>query len=142
MKILMKLSFFPLLLAAAPPSDQFNLNCTGTRTTSSFFGDKADQYSATYRFDLAQKKWCEGECEALQTIAAILPTQIQLQNDKVDTVSERSMTVNFIDRETGAHMMSATSSSPRDARSIVVMKWLGQCDRAAFTGFPKFATKF
>jgi hypothetical protein len=132
----------PVLLAAASPAQQFNLNCSGTRSTSSYFGDRSELYSTTYRLDLDKAKWCDGECKALHEFAAILPTQIQFENSKTDSPSERSATFNFVDRETGAQMISATSSSPRDGRSIIVIKWIGQCERSTFSGFPKFDTKF
>jgi hypothetical protein len=120
----------------------FNLVCTGTQTTKSLMTDKSQPYSAVYRIDLDGGKWCEGECKALHPIAHILPTQLQLQSDKVDSPSERSTTSNMIDRETGAHTILATFSSPRDRAYAVMIQWAGQCEKSAFTGFPKFETKF
>lgn len=127
-----------IALAAAA----FNLVCAGTQTADSIAGQDTKAYEATYRLNLDEKKWCEGECKARQDIASIQPAELRLQDEHKDTPSERSMLLNAINRETGAQAITATYANPHDRRSTITMKWEGTCAKATFTGFPDVATKF
>ncbi|MFZ5748231.1 MAG: hypothetical protein ACOY45_11335 [Pseudomonadota bacterium] len=131
-----------LCISAADASEPFNLVCTGTLSSRSMDGETKKPYRSVYRIDLDRGKWCDGDCEALHDIASVQPTQIALQDKRVDTPSERSMMANLIDRRTGEHTVTATSATPGLRGSVLIMQWHGQCERAPFTGFPSFETKF
>lgn len=120
----------------------FNLVCTGTKTTDSLMGHDTKPNEATYRLDLNDKKWCEGECKARQDMASVQPAELRLQDESKDTPSERSRLLNTIDRETGAQAITATYANPRDRRSTITMKWDGSCTKGPFTGFSEAVTKF
>lgn len=122
--------------------DRFNLECAGTLFHSSVFSQTTEPYRSVYRIDLGQGKWCEEDCKFLHDIQSVGPTQITLQEKRVDTFSERSTTMNLIDRVTGEHRVLAASSNPRDRKSVMTLKWEGKCSKATFTGFPTFETKF
>ncbi|MBU7589214.1 MAG: hypothetical protein KAF42_08385 [Sphingopyxis terrae] len=128
--------------SAAAPAAQFNLNCAGTLNSSSILGDKSEEYTATYRIDLAKKKWCEQDCKALHDIVSIQPAQLTLSEERVDSPSERSFLINMIDRETGAHKIISSSENYRIRGSILNLRWEGTCEPATFTGFPDLKTKF
>lgn len=130
-------------ITAIAAAAAFNLVCSGTLTSSSFVGgEKSEPFTYIYRLDIDRKIYCDGDCKATRPIEAIQPTQIMLSSSNVDTPSERATSFTMIDRETGAFQSSSTSSQRGDRRTILVMKWTGQCEKAAFTGFPKFDTKF
>lgn len=131
-----------LCISAADASEPFNLVCTGTLSSRSMDGETEESYRSVYRIDLDRGKWCDGDCEALHDIASVQPTQIALQDKRVDTPGERSMMANLIDRRTGEHTITATSATPGRRGSVLIMQWHGQCERAPFTGFPSFETKF
>lgn len=126
----------------AAPAAQFNLTCSGTQSTKSIEGETSEPYTSTYRIDLDRKKWCEGDCKALHDIASVQPTQLTLETENVDTVSERSTLSNIVDRETGTHKISATSSTPRAHATAITLNWDGRCEPALFSGFPDVPTKF
>jgi len=128
-----------IALAAAAT---FNLVCSGQRTTDSLAGKEQEPYNTTYRIDLTAQKWCEGDCKGLQNISEVQPTQLILSDSKVDGLSQRSLLVNRIDRESGIHSIVSTYSNPRIRGSTIIMKYDGACRKLAFTGFPKFETKF
>lgn len=128
---------------AAAQATQFNLLCSGTLTSSSVLNaERVEPYSSLYRIDLATQKWCEAECKALHDISSIQPAQLTLEERKTDTLSEKSLFLNMIDRETGAHKVLVTSSTPRDRLSARSLHWEGTCEPAPFTGFPTLTTKF
>jgi hypothetical protein len=131
-----------MIASGSAAAEPFNLTCSGTMTTVTIDGKRAEPYNSTYRLDLDRGKWCEGECKALFEIESVQPTQLTLLSKEVDTPSERSTTSNFIDRETGAHHALATSANPRDRRSTITIAWSGQCTKAPFGGFPAFETAF
>lgn len=120
----------------------FNLNCTGSFTTKSLFSDSTESYNYVYRLDMDKKIYCDGECKAQRPIFEISPTQITMRSSKVDSPSERSLNFESIDRENGQHLITTTFSDPRDRNSVLIMKWAGKCEKAPFSGFPKFETKF
>ncbi|WP_158014130.1 hypothetical protein [Sphingomonas sanxanigenens] len=116
----------------------FNLVCAGTVTTTSFAETKSAPYRSEYRVDLNMNRWCETDCKAIHTIAAVQPAQITLTEKKGEGRFDASVS-NFINRETGAHFGLVRSGY---GRSAVGMKYEGTCTPAPFTGFPDFKTKF
>lgn len=130
-----------MLQAAAAAAMTFNLVCTGTLTTETFYqGRQTEPYRYEYRIDLAQRKYCDGECRALRDIAEIQPTVIILEpNRDINTVTERQFHMESINRETGRHSILHTSGR---REQIMIMSWAGQCERAPFSGFPTFQTRF
>lgn len=129
-----------VLALAAAASSAFNLICSGTLTVQSLLVNKTEPYSYTYRFDLAQNKWCESECKATHEILRVQPTQIILVDEKADTPREKSFAFHMIDRETGKETIVRNSQS--NLTGPMLMKWQGQCAKAPFTGFPEFKTQF
>jgi hypothetical protein len=128
-------------LAAAAASAAFNLVCTGSITTQSLaLGEKSEPYSYTYRIDLKANRYCESDCRSPRPIFKVDPTVITLQDERSDTPSEKRLHVETVNRETGRHYILDNSDS-RDL-GIMLMKWEGQCEKAPFTGFPEFKTKF
>jgi hypothetical protein len=139
--VLFAMLFAGVSASAATDPAQFNLVCSGTLTTESLaLGKKSEPYSYTYRFDLKSNKYCEGECKATRAILRVDPTVITLADEKTDTPSERSIHAETIDRETGRHYILRNTDS--NDLGIMLMKWEGQCEKAPFTGFPEFKTKF
>ncbi|MGB3318227.1 MAG: hypothetical protein WBA75_04225 [Sphingopyxis granuli] len=136
------MAFLAVPAVAAAPAAQFNLKCSGTTTTQTIAGKETKPYTTIYRVDLAKKKWCEGECKALHDIYAVQPGEITLRYKNTDTFSERSLTSDRIDRETGAHKVTITLANPRDRYSTIILDYEGQCERAVFSGFPSITTKF
>lgn len=128
--------------ASEVPSPKFDLVCSGILTTKSFFQDSSEAYTSHLRIDLQQRKWCEGECKGLHDIVDVQPIAITLEDTKVDTISERSLLNNTINRETGEQRILSTSADPRQRGSALIMQWVGKCDPAAFSGFPSFKTQF
>jgi hypothetical protein len=127
---------------AAAPAAQFNLTCSGSLSSSSLAGESSEPYAATYRIDLAQKKWCEEDCKVLHDIASIQAGQLTLSEERIDSPSEKSFSVNTINRETGAHKIIASSESHHVRGSSVNMHWEGSCAPSAFGGFPSLPAKF
>lgn len=129
-----------MILQATAVAMTFNLVCSGTMTSDSYFtGREVEQYSYTYRVDLERRKWCENECRALFDFADIQPTQLTLQDRNIDTPRQREWLTNVINRETGEHRILTASGT---GTGRLVMEWRGQCERAEFTGFPEFQTRF
>ncbi|HEX2813626.1 MAG TPA: hypothetical protein VHO04_13185 [Sphingopyxis sp.] len=128
--------------ASAAQADRFDLRCEGTLNTESYGSKQEEPYQTVYRIDLEQKKWCESECKALKDFNRIDATQLLFEYEDVDTSTVKSFLLNRVDRETGAHMITATSKRNNRADSILLLKWVGQCERTEFSGFPKFETKF
>jgi hypothetical protein len=118
----------------------FNLLCAGTLHADSFASKRDEPYSVTYRVDLAAKKWCDGECRAIREIADIQPASLQLEEPRdINTPTQKEFFSSSIDRETGRHSMVSTSGH---REGILILKWEGHCEKADFTGFPEFQTKF
>src|SRR3546814_12416075 len=123
--------------SAAAPVDKFELKCSCTTTKTTMSGKEAKPYSTAHRIDLAKKKWCAGECKALHDIYSVQPAEITLRYKNTDTFSERALTSDRIDRETGAHKVTITLANPRDRYSTIILDYEGQCEAAHFTGFPE-----
>lgn len=129
-----------MILQATAAAMAFNLVCSGDLTSEDYFsGRQVEPYSYTYRIDLERGKWCENECRALFDLASVQPTQLTLQDRNIDTPRQREWLTNIINRETGEHRILAASGT---GTGRVVMDWRGRCERAEFTGFPAFPTRF
>src|SRR3546814_6025392 len=118
--------------AAAAPAAQFDLKCSGTTTTTTIAGKETKPYSTAYRIDLAKKKWCEGECKALHDIYSVQPAEITLRYKNTDTFSERALTSDRIDRETGAHKVTITLANPRSEAHTSELQSLMRISYAVF----------
>lgn len=127
------------LIGAAPVSQSFNLNCSGTMTTKSLALNDSKPYTKTYRVKLAERKWCEDECETIRDIAEVQPATLILRKAE-RTVPGGLFHWERVDRRTGRH--DITSTTGERAADILILKWDGTCERTAFTGFPSFTTKF
>ena len=127
------------LLVAAAAASTFNLTCTGTMESLSSLGKEAEAWEQTFRVDLDQGKWCEGECKALHDFANVGPTQLTFQDKRETMLREEGVTSAFVSRETGAYHGLA---SHKGSFGTIVLTWKGQCEAAPFAGFPEFATKF
>lgn len=127
-----------MIMAAAA----FNLACTGTQSTDSILGKKSKPYETLYRLNLEKNEWCEGECKSIHKIEAVQPSEIVLEDTKVDSVSQRSIMRNSINRETGAHSLTSSYSNPRIRGSGIMMSYTGVCEKRDFSGFPALETKF
>jgi hypothetical protein len=127
------------VLMAAVAANTFNLLCAGTLEVTTLEGTTNEPYSRIYRMDLDAKKWCEDDCKALHDFVDVGPTQLKLASENVDTISERRLYSSLINRETGVQNVLHTSGR---RANIMIMKWTGRCEKQAFTGFPKFDTKF
>lgn len=129
-----------MLYASAAAAATFNLICSGTLTTESFYSKESKPYRYEYRIDLEQKKWCSEDCKVIREIADVQPTRLVLEPPQdVNTVTEKKFSSGYIDRETGRHSVFASSGRRAD---IIMLNWEGQCEKAPFTGFPAFETKF
>lgn len=118
----------------------FNLICTGTLTSKSAQDEEAKPYSTTYRIDLENGQWCEGDCRTIKPIQDIQPTQLVLIDRNSFGVLGRQWSNIRLDRETGKHV--ATESLGIGTEFASLSQWEGQCERAEFSGFPEFKTKF
>ena len=133
----------PLLPIAAAAAATFNLVCGGTISTTNINGDQNEPFSYTYRFDLDRKLMCDGDCKGTNPIERVEPGYLLLSSKNVDTVSERDRSEMTIDRETGDFKGYSSSENRRlGPASILLMKWVGKCERQPFTGFPQPVTKF
>lgn len=131
------------LFSSSALAQSFDLNCQGTRkTTTLYTGDTQEPYTSHFRIDLTSKQWCEAECKAIFPIADVQPASIVLQNKDVDSITEKSLLVNRINRETGEHVITSTYQLRRDRSSMMLMTYKGACEKQAFSGFPKLQTKF
>ena len=129
-----------ILLLAAAVAQTFNLNCTGTHTVRTLDRNTTEPFTHTYRIDLGKAKWCEQECRHLFDFADIGPTQLTFLDKDEVTALGRDVTMTFVSRETGAYHSLSTLKGR--LTGIIILKWEGQCEKADFTGFPEFETKF
>lgn len=130
-----------MLIATAAIASAFNLVCSGTYTSDSLaLGHREEPYSFVYRFDLAANKWCDGECKAVHDIIRVQPTRIILADEDIDGLRESRSRHEIIDRETGEHSIFVKIKSR--LTGMLLMKWIGRCEKTPFSGFPTFETKF
>lgn len=130
-----------LVAAAASQSDQqFDLVCSGTISEESFYGNKSDPYTYSYRIDLAAKKFCESDCKTIRNIHDVQPGALYLDPpEDTDTVTKKRLFRGHINRETGKQTMLSTSGR---GMNILILEWKGDCVRRPFSGFPNLQTKF
>jgi len=101
--------------AQATASPSFDLVCNGVKGAQLHL-----------RFDLAQKKWCAGECQSVWPIYDLSDSMIKLRTISGDGKDEWTIAV---DRYTSnfSAVRSGYSDNPQD--------W-GQCKAEPFSGFP------
>ena len=101
--------------AKAAVLPEFDLTCEGAKGAHLHF-----------RFDLAQKKWCEGQCQSVWPIAGHSDSTIKLMTTSSD--SKYNWTF-VIDRYTSAFVAvhRGYGDAPADG---------GSCKAAPFSGFP------
>lgn len=120
--------------AAAQTATQFDLVCSGTRQTT--LDGPAAPLDYRLRVDLDAGRWCWDACERTFQIADVAPDRLVLQSERVDTPRKRSTTDNTVSRTTGEHRSIWIETRPMPT----YFETKGQCDPAAFSGFP--ATRF
>jgi len=119
----------------------FNLVCSGTATTTgSLSSPSSKPWSQTFRIDLDQKRWCDGDCRDTGPIADVSATKLILENKDTNSPGGRITSFTAIDRETGAYQSSLIIKLIHSRPSVD--EWKGACTLAPFTGFPKVETKF
>ena len=126
----MRLSILLATLAVSSASagaqlQRFDLECADTVETN---GDAEAPYVAHYRIDLVVKRWCEGECRAVKSLADVQSSFITLEGQ------QNSEFWHAIDREKGEDQIFSSLG--------VTKHTTGSCIRKPFSGFPNFKTKF
>lgn len=116
--------------AAAQSATQFDLVCSGTRQ----MGLDAQPVPLDYRLrvDLEARRWCWNDCDRTMQIVDVAPDRLVLQTESIDTPRKRSTSDNTVSRTTGEHRSIWIETRP--IPTYVETK--GQCDPAAFSGFP------
>ena len=129
----MRYVVLPLLLLAGAPAfaaDQFDLACQGTKWTKR--GTAGDAYSFRARVDLAARKWCEGECKAVQNIVSSSDDKITFTDEgTLNTRMENSREVT-LDRKKGAFIHNFMQVRPEEQ----ILYIAATCKTEAFTPFP------
>ncbi|WP_037492765.1 hypothetical protein [Sphingomonas sp. PAMC 26605] len=120
----------------------FNLVCSGTTTTEYVARSSSEPYSAIYRVDLDRSEFCEGVCEAPRKIYRVEPTELLLELSDNPDGMVRSSFLNQVDRRTGEQRIDQTNQESDDHDVMWIVRSRGHCEKAPFTGFPKFDTKF
>jgi hypothetical protein len=128
---------FTLAITAAAA---FNLVCSGTYASKSMSQDDSEPYQAIYRVDLETNRYCSRDCKVVKSIARVEATSIIFEEEKTDTVREQRSFVDRVDRLTGEHF--STLSNRSSFLGLMLLSWDGKCEKADFTGFPTFDTKF
>lgn len=120
----------------------FNLVCAGSMSTETTAGTETKPYESTYRVDLTRKLWCDGECKERFPIAVVRATTLVLQDESTDTPSEKSTMSVIVNRETGEHFVAASHKTYGRFGINFRVRYDGQCEKRAFSGFPSAKTKF
>lgn len=118
----------------------FNLVCSGTQTIVDDVGKEVKTYLITYRVDLDRGIYCEQDCKEQRRLADVQPTTLYLHREKDDDPVNYKDFTEQVDRETGAHRVYRRTRS--GFAGWMTLERGGRCERAAFTGLPKFETKF
>lgn len=129
----MRYAAVPLLLLASSPAvaaDQFDLACQGQRWTQR--GGTASPYSFRLRVDLAAKKWCEGECKAVQTIVSADDDKLVFTDDSTNNTRMDMIRQVTLDRKTNAFVHHFSQYRPDDQLLYIQ----ATCKPEAFTPFP------
>ncbi|MBO9576117.1 MAG: hypothetical protein J7494_10300 [Sphingobium sp.] len=124
----------PLILLAGSPAfaadQQFDLNCDGTKWTQR--GGAGEPIKFRAHIDLAAKKWCEGDCKAVQTIASINDREIMLTDESTFNAKVDSIREVVFDREEMMFKHHYTQNKPAQQ----YMGIQATCKNEAFTPFP------
>ena len=121
------------LALAAVALGAFNLVCTGTQYMDG--SKKGKAYEITYRVSLDEGKWCENSCSKISEFASLEDNRISFNNERIDTPRERRISNIWVSRVTGEYRHFY-----RSLYGFFEIK--GQCEKADFTGFPTYKTKF
>ena len=132
------ITLLAMLLATPALAQSFNLECSGTLKRKSDFLDDQMPYHSTYRLNLDKGQWCEDACDLLYDIIEVQPTRIVLRKGDIP----EGTVLEFVDRRTGEHYMSQTVTSRLRGAAKINLIWDGTCQKADFSGFPVFETKF
>lgn len=116
--------------AAAQSATRFDLVCSGTRQMDLDGAPAPLDYRL--RVDLEARRWCWNDCERTMPIVDVAPDRIVFQSESIDTARKRSTSENSVSRTTGEHRSIWIETRP--IPTYVETK--GQCDPAAFSGFP------
>lgn len=136
MRALLITACLALNAAASPASpQQFDLQCT-------FSGRQPKGFPTGehYRVDLAGGRWCLGACTDVKKVVEATATKIVLENEEA---AYRGAPVHQheINRATGAlWRYDRFEIGPPSADDTFITE--GQCEPAAFSGFPEPNTKF
>jgi hypothetical protein len=119
---------------SAPPSAQFNLNCSGlVRSRDTAQGDvvRETAWSDTIRVDLQENKFCDGDCDRPQAILQVSPDKIVFRQFKENYLSETYS----IDRVTGGiwHLIIQVFEDDKPVHTKSA-GWEGKCTPSAYTG--------
>jgi hypothetical protein len=122
-----------LLLVAASPPKQFNLECAGTVEILGLSGVTASSYTRTIRIDLTANQWCADECSKVDQIASVEPNRLLLRDIKQDTARNYWAESEAVDRTTAEHSSMARNDPMGPAPRSAFSK--GKCILKPFTGF-------
>ncbi|HYI64589.1 MAG TPA: hypothetical protein VEW71_06860 [Allosphingosinicella sp.] len=118
-----------MIAAALQAIAAFNLACTGTMRSGplglALPEGEGEPFTIVYRIDLEAGRWCSGECDIVEALAAVANGEIVLR-DRHDPAG--SSVVRFLP---GAGRFTDTQI----AGNIATLR-SGTCEPAAFTGFP------
>ncbi|WP_374139450.1 hypothetical protein [Sphingomonas sp.] len=124
---------------AAASLTAFNLVCAGNTHQSGLGAEPDAAYRIEYRIDLATKRFCIDDCSAVTPIANVRTDKLVFSQVEVDTISHRELGQDVADRSTGEHARFILTG--RGVRQRMI-KWIGRCERAPFTGFPASKQRF
>lgn len=130
------------LATIAATAGAFNLICSGLVTT---YEDKKGQpYTDTYRVNLETNKWCQEDCSKVLDIHEVDPNRITFVESLEDTSQGYRKKSDWVDRTTGQHsIFYSRKMYMRHGRNISFFSVnKGRCEKAEFTGFPTYETKF
>lgn len=123
----------PLVLLVGSPAfaaDQFDIACEGSKWVKR--GGIPEPYKVRAHIDIAAKKWCEGDCQAVLPIASVTEREIILTDDVVFNAKVDSMREVSFDREVKMYKNHYTQNKP-------VAEYMGiqaSCTIETFTPFP------
>jgi hypothetical protein len=106
------ITLWPFSARAAAP--QFDLVCVGARGSHQEF-----------RFDLAEKKWCEGQCSSVWPITAVSDSTIKFETHSLDGKNDWTIGINRYTSE--FVIVHSEGYSLADS---------GKCMPKPFSGFP------
>ena len=123
----------PLILLAGSPAfaaDQFDIACEGTKWIKR--NGTGEPIKIRAHIDLVSKKWCEGDCTAVKTIAAVNDREIILTDDITFNAKTDVMREVKFDREVLMFRHNYTQNKPTPE----YMGIQATCKVETFTAFP------